>query len=69
MGFLDAASLPFIRQFRLADQRWFDSQPWKKVHNWLNIFLNSDGYAAVMQKYPTWNNGEAGILLPKQTLK
>ena len=28
LGLLDFASLPFVRQFRIADPNWFDNQSW-----------------------------------------
>ena len=38
-GVLDAATLPFVRQFRGVDEIWFDSQPWPNLHRWLGMFL------------------------------
>ena len=37
-GLLDFASLPFVRQFRIADPKWFDAQPWPFLHRWLAAF-------------------------------
>ena len=35
-SYLDIAILPFIRQYRIADMRWFDEKmPYKNVHAWL----------------------------------
>ena len=53
-GFLDYASYPFIRQFRIADIKWFDDQDWPYLHSWLQVFLNSDRFAAIMEKYKPW---------------
>lgn len=53
-GLIDMASLPFIRQFRIADQNWFDAQQWSEVSRWLSHFLDSDLFASVMKKYPLW---------------
>ena len=53
-GLLDVASLPFIRQFRIADPAWFDAQAWPHLHPWLQDFLNSDRFAAIMEKYKPW---------------
>ena len=50
-GVLDAAALPFVRQFRGVDEVWFDLQPWPNLHRWLGMFLNSADFGAVMQKY------------------
>ena len=61
-GLLDYASLPFMRQFRIADPDWFDAQDWPHLNSWLGNFLASAELAAIMQKYPLWQEGEAGIL-------
>ena len=53
-GFLDFASLPFIRQFRIADPEWFDQQDWPRLHPWLQDFLESSRFAGVMKKYKPW---------------
>jgi glutathione S-transferase len=53
-GFLDFASLPFIRQFRIADPEWFDQQDWPYLHPWLINFLKSSDFAGVMKKYKPW---------------
>ena len=53
-GLLDYATLPFIRQFRIADMDWFDARDWPALHPWLQDFLTSDRFADIMQKYPQW---------------
>ena len=54
-GFLDIASLPFVRQFRIANPTWFDSQDWTSLHAWLKQFLESKQFAIVMQKLTPWH--------------
>jgi len=63
-GILDYASLPFVRQFRIADPTWFDAQPWPNLHRWLQAFLESEMFAAIMTKYPVWQSGETGVSFP-----
>ena len=63
-GVLDAATLPFVRQFRGVDEIWFDSQPWPHLHRWLDMFLNSADFGEVMQKYQPWQAGDRVILFP-----
>ena len=63
-GLLDYASLPFVRQFRIADPIWFDAQDWPQLHRWLGDFLESPRFAAVMEKYSPWQQGETGIRFP-----
>ena len=55
LGLLDYATLPFVRQFRIADKDWFDAQPWPHLHGWLHDFLESAAFAAIMRKYKPWN--------------
>ena len=54
LGLLDYATLPFVRQFRIADPNWFDAQEWPHLHQWVNMFLASDRFAAIMHKYKPW---------------
>ncbi|MGC6517993.1 MAG: glutathione S-transferase [Candidatus Puniceispirillaceae bacterium] len=51
LGLLDYATLPFVRQFRIADSDWFDNQDWPHLHAWLQQFLQSAAFADVMTKY------------------
>ena len=60
----DYAILPFVRQFAFVDKDWFDAQPWGHVHAWLDRFLRSDRFLAVMDKYPQWQNGDEGNIFP-----
>ena len=55
-GFLDIASLPFVRQFRIADPIWFDNQNWDPLHEWLQRFLESKQFAVIMQKFKPWDS-------------
>ena len=54
LGLLDFATLPFVRQFRIAHSDWFDAQDWPHLHRWLQDFLHSDAFQAVMEKYKPW---------------
>jgi len=52
---LDISILPFIRQFRIADVEWFDSQyKIKRIKNIIINFSNSDLFKDVMKKYDVW---------------
>lgn len=57
----DAAILPFIRQFAAVDTSWFESAPYKSVQRWLNAFVESDRFKAVMTKYEPWKQGVATV--------
>ncbi len=66
LGLLDFASLPFVRQFRIADPDWFDNQSWPHLHAWLDAFLSSARFRLVMQKYPQWSPDGRSITFPPQ---
>ncbi len=60
----DFAILPFVRQFAFIDKVWFDKQPWPRVQAWLETFLASDAFHAIMSKYPQWSDGDAPTPFP-----
>ncbi|MBL6596225.1 MAG: glutathione S-transferase [Candidatus Puniceispirillum sp.] len=64
LGILDFASLPFVRQFRIANPDWFDAQPWPHLSVWLQAFLDSARFQQIMEKYPQWNEGASPIIFP-----
>jgi UPF0176 protein len=61
----DMAIAPFVRQFAITDSEWFNAQPWPYLQRWLENWLNSDLYARIMQKYPQWISGDAGVTFPE----
>lgn len=52
--FLDAAIIPFVRQFANTDREWFDQAGLKHVPRWLDDALASERFIRVMEKYPVW---------------
>ena len=59
IGIADIAILPFIRQFRIANVNWFDKETnLPNVKKWLNLFLESQMFTCVMEKYKPWKKGE-----------
>lgn len=64
-GLADMASLTFIRQFANVDRPWFDAQPWPHLRAWLDNFLASRRFAAIMRKYPAWQSGDAITPFPE----
>ena len=50
----DAALLPFVRQFAAVDPAWFDTAPLPALRRWLNAWLDSPLFAAVMVRHRTW---------------
>ncbi len=63
-GFNDIAIFPFVRQFRIADSKWFDSAPLPNVQRWLGDLMGSELFQSVMKKYPTWNDTHEEIEFP-----
>jgi glutathione S-transferase len=50
----DIAIFPFVRQFSMVDEAWFEAANYPALKTWLNGLLRSDLFTKVMQKYPTW---------------
>ena len=46
----DVAIFPFVRQFAAVDPAWFAQSRWCSVRAWLNGWLNSPVFIAVMHK-------------------
>lgn len=60
----DIALLPFIRQFAFVDKQWFDMSPYPQVRAWLETFLASDLFKAIMPKFAQWHQGDEPVLFP-----
>jgi len=63
----DIGIAPFVRQFANTDRAWFDAQGWSHLIEWLDRFLESDDFAAVMTKYPAWQAGDTPVIFPQRT--
>jgi glutathione S-transferase len=46
----DVAVLPFIRQFAHVDRDWFAQAPYPRLQDWLQGFLDSELFLAIMAK-------------------
>ena len=63
---LDISILPFIRQFRIADEQWFDEQlSISRIQKVLFNFLDSDLFQDIMFKYEVWEEGSNSVYFPK----
>lgn len=62
----DFATITFVRQYANTDRVWFDTQDWQGVRGWLERFLDSQRFAAIMQKYPQWHAGDAPTIFPNR---
>ena len=50
----DIAIFPFVRQFSMVDEAWFENADYPKLKVWINDLSASELFLGVMQKYPTW---------------
>ncbi len=55
----DAALLPFVRQFAGVEPEPFTRAPLPKLRRWLDAWLASPRFAAVMDKRPPWREAAA----------
>ena len=53
-GLIDAAVGPFVRQYAHTDPKWFATQAWPALAQWLWAFEASDLFTAIMQKHAPW---------------
>lgn len=60
----DMATLPFVRQFANTDKAWFDAQDWPHLQRWVDDFMNSARFKAIMSKYPVWQAGDDVTVFP-----
>lgn len=64
-GLTDMAIITFVRQYANVDRPWFDRQNWPHLLHWLENFLASARFAAIMQKYPKWQSGDSAVIFPE----
>lgn len=66
---LDISILPFIRQFKIADIDWFDSQKdIPKIKGVLDNFLESKLFIEIMHNYKVWEEGSDSVYFPAKNL-
>jgi len=63
-SWVDAAIVPFVRQFARTHREWFDAQAWSALKGWLENFEKSVAYTAVMHKYKVWYQGAKPVAFP-----
>ncbi|WND03446.1 glutathione S-transferase N-terminal domain-containing protein [Temperatibacter marinus] len=57
-GFVDYVILPFVRQFSMVEQAWFNDQDLPNLRPWLKTFLEGDLFQSIMTKYSQWHEGD-----------
>ncbi len=60
----DMAIAPFIRQFANVDRGWFDQTGYPALRYWLEEFLSSQTFNAIMEKYPQWRPDDMIMMTP-----
>lgn len=66
LSIADAGIFPFVRQFADVDKNWFAQAPYASLHRWLDAFLDSPDFAAVMRKHPPWQPGDTPVILANE---
>lgn len=63
-GALDAAIMPFVRQFATVDRQWFEQTPYPALQRWLQRWLRSPLFIGVMDKWDPWKTDDQPLLWP-----
>jgi len=61
-GLADMAVFPFVRQFASVDTVWFAGLDLPHVQRWLAGHVKSALFAAVMEKFAPWREGDVVVL-------
>ncbi|WP_231471069.1 glutathione S-transferase [Novosphingobium sp. CECT 9465] len=61
-GLADMAVMPFVRQFASVDTAWFAGLDLPHVQRWLAGHVKSALFAAVMEKFAPWREGDVVVL-------
>lgn len=51
---VDIAVFPFVRQFAAVDPTWWQTSPYPMTRRWLDHWLDTPLFSAVMKKFPRW---------------
>jgi glutathione S-transferase len=61
---IDAALLPFVRQFAAIDEMRFAAEPIPHIQRWLANWQASEMFGAIMVKVPLWSDGDKPHFFP-----
>lgn len=67
--YADICIFPFIRQFANSDRNWFDQAPYPHLQRWLEEWITSDRFKAIMKKQPLWKDGGGPVFFPSLTVE
>jgi glutathione S-transferase len=62
VSLLDISILPFVRQCKIANPEWFESQTFTKVISLVSYFESSELFLLAMEKFKTWNPTDPKIV-------
>lgn len=65
--YADICIFPFVRQFANSDRDWFDQAPYPHLHRWLEMWLTSPRFKAIMKKQPLWKENSEPVYFPDFT--
>jgi len=68
-SYADICIFPFVRQFANSDRVWFDQAPYPNLQRWLEAWITSDRFKAIMKKQPLWKDGGDPIFFPDLEMK
>ncbi len=63
LSLADIGVFPFIRQFSLVDNEWFESAPYPKVQKWLGDLISTELFQHVFQKHELWKIENVAIYI------
>lgn len=61
---LDICIWPFVRQFAFVDAKWFWQANYPALQKWLQGYLDSKAFNAIMPKFKPWQAGDGITLFP-----
>lgn len=60
----DVAIFPFVRQFAGVEPSWWQAAPYPRTREWLDEWLNTGLFSAIMAKYARWEPGQPIVMFP-----
>ena len=61
---LDICIWPFVRQFAFVDAKWFWQADYPALQKWLQGYLDSEAFTAIMPKFKPWVETQESVIFP-----
>lgn len=58
VSYADIALFPFVRQFSLVDEKWYENSPYTALKKWVKHFNETSYFETAMQKFDVWDGEE-----------